>query len=799
MSELPGRFSTNSHPDYELGKELGRGAFGVVFEALQRNSKRAVALKIMLSRGASDPVQVSRFMREGQALARLDHPGIAKVYSFDSEDGNYWMAMELIHGEELSSVVKARVRLGKEFSIEQGMRWFQDLAEILDYCHEVQVAHRDLKPSNIIVEEGTNRLVLVDFGLLKSTDPMMTGQSQLTETGALIGTPAYMSPEQIDRSFGEMSNEVDIWALGATMFFCATGAPPFVGKSIPALCIKIMTSKAPVLTLGKTAEERNYSALVAKCLVKESKLRPLPQDLLKELHDFEQEERPQSMQNFLPFLLVFFVIAIGALSWTYGSGETNVKDLSYKARQVEIKGQVTHSRGRIEVNGRKVQVAENGSFSFHFESTETLEKISINLRYLDDHDCQALLQKSVSSAPDSVVTDDGADWRIHNTFAPRITGTVSDDAELMINSKVVKVVKGYFEHKIIRGPKKSNVTLSDKFGATVTRSIECIFPETFVARTKILENLRDWKKSDSRSQDIALAIILGKLGEKWRFKGSRTWTCGGQEYHIGTFVHFKSNIEFQLIPGGSFLMGSTDREIQYYLDSVKDLKRKNTDEGGEFYWTPYDAEQPRHRVKIRPFLIAAFETSNSEWARISSNFNTYNSKPFVFGTHKNIKKRLKLEKITLRLPSEAEWEYACRAGTRTPYFWGKQIDKKYLWYSENVEGRQPQSTQSHKDYRNAFGLADMSGNAWEICDDYYWRDYSAASGDGLARSKVDPGKRWYRNREGELEEGNLVVLRGGGSGSFPGACRSARRYHKLETAHGKNFGFRLARSLPKID
>ncbi|MDF1664672.1 MAG: formylglycine-generating enzyme family protein, partial [Planctomycetota bacterium] len=182
-----------------------------------------------------------------------------------------------------------------------------------------------------------------------------------------------------------------------------------------------------------------------------------------------------------------------------------------------------------------------------------------------------------------------------------------------------------------------------------------------------------------------------------------------------------------------------------------------------------------------------------EWGRLSTTFTSSSTLPHVLNSRPSLMWKIKVEKIQLRLPSEAEWEYACRAGTKTRFFWGNEVDESYMWYSSN-SGRKLHSTREHENRRNAFGLADTAGNVWELCEDYYWRDYKEAPSDGSAHRKPDPRGPWS-----EKSKEALYVCRGGRVLSWAGPCRSARRFQGVEKNLGDQVGFRLAMSLPKID
>lgn len=798
MSELPGRFATNTHPEYELIQELGRGANGVVFEALQRGSKRRVALKLLLASGAEDPNHVARFTREGRALAQLDHPGIAKLYSFDSEEGTPWMAMELIQGRDLGVVVKERCRLGEAFSIDRGFKWFRELAEILEYGRQTGIIHRDLKPSNIIIEKETERLVLVDFGLLKRTQSLLNSQSKLTETGEVIGTPSFMSPEQIDGSFGKLSSKTDVWALGATMFFCATGAPPFERKSIPALCIAIMTNDAPRLTLGTSTEELKYVELVARCLSKKAQDRPAPHELILAL----SEEKDANAPSRLPLLALASVSLLVLLSvfivfWSQRTLKAELTRLDLPdfivENSVPLKGQINPPTARVRLNGEDLPLNEKGVFSIRCKVAKAKREASIELNYWNGSEWTSLTKKSVKRAPLPKLTVEGPDWRIYRRRAPILRGTISGEtARLLINGEEVKTEQGAFQYKIPRGFTETTVVARTISGDQVTKTIECVLPKNFAQRTRILFDRKQWQRAEEKAQDIALAIVALELKAQWTFKGANVWTCGGQSHRVGTYVHKASKIEFQLIPGGRFLMGSSAEDIESHRAFGQDFRTSYKDKQGKVYVLPYGNEQPQHLVELKPFLMAAFETSREEWSRIVRTYRSLGDLPVKELSHMIVKANLARDKVGLRLPTEAEWEYACRAGTRTRFFWGDEVDARYLWFSGN--SKRVRSTRAHSQFRNAFGLADMSGNVWELCEDYYWRDYSLAPTDGSAVLKVDPRGPWPIQRRGPL-----VVRRGGRNTSLAGACRSTRRYHVEVSDPHKGTGFRLACSLPKID
>jgi serine/threonine protein kinase len=212
---------------YELKRELGRGAGGLVFEALHRVTHRSTALKIV-----SPDVprhlfaeQCVRLEREAQALAAIRHPGVVEVLDGGTlPDGSPFIVLEKLEGRSLEGLVASRGKLAKEDAIAVGLQ----LSDALDALHGAGVVHRDLKPGNVFVvrdRDGSERLKILDFGIASVA---RKAQEKLTGFGAPIGTPAYMPPEQLLAL--DVDLRADIYALGVTLFECLTGRLPYEGN-----------------------------------------------------------------------------------------------------------------------------------------------------------------------------------------------------------------------------------------------------------------------------------------------------------------------------------------------------------------------------------------------------------------------------------------------------------------------------------------------------------------------------------------------------------------------------------------
>jgi serine/threonine-protein kinase len=248
---------------YDIVNVLGEGAMGVVYEGLDTRLHRKVAIKrILKSALDSDSAKEysARFAREAQAVARLNHPNIVQVFDFAEEGDVAYIVMEFVRGKELKTFFDARER----FALKEVVHIMGELCEALHFAHGAGVIHRDIKPANVMIDhEG--RVKLTDFGVARFTDPDRT-QSDKTQAGAIVGTPAYMSPEQIQ---GEpLDRRTDIFSAGIILYEFLTGGKPFTGQGAWTIAKKILQDEPPApSTVDKTIAPV-YDAIVAKALAK---------------------------------------------------------------------------------------------------------------------------------------------------------------------------------------------------------------------------------------------------------------------------------------------------------------------------------------------------------------------------------------------------------------------------------------------------------------------------------------------------------------------------------------------------
>jgi formylglycine-generating enzyme required for sulfatase activity len=219
---------TNPHTigKYEIIKELGRGGFGVVYQARNTRLGRLVALKLLHTHLNLDPAFASRFEREARAITALDHPSIVRIYDIEEINGQLAIVMAYLPGQTLRELIQVK----DKFALEQAVPILSQVADALDYVHAQGLIHRDVKPGNIIITEGKEgqRAILFDLGLSKT----LADHSTLTTTGTLLGSPEYMAPEQADPNrTGEVGPAADRYALGIIAYEMLTGRVPFPGNT----------------------------------------------------------------------------------------------------------------------------------------------------------------------------------------------------------------------------------------------------------------------------------------------------------------------------------------------------------------------------------------------------------------------------------------------------------------------------------------------------------------------------------------------------------------------------------------
>jgi serine/threonine protein kinase len=253
---------------YRLERELGHGGMATVYVAHDLRHDRPVALKVLRSELAAS-LGPERFQREIRLAGRLQHPHILTVLDSGTGDGLFWYTMQLVEGESL----RARLQREAQLPVDEAVRLTCEVADALDYAHRHGVLHRDIKPENILLSGNQphdpgmvgDHALVTDFGVARTIEA--AAGDKLTETGLILGTPAYMSPEQAS---GETALDArsDVYALGCVLYEMLAGEPPFQGRTAQVIAAKRLTGPIPSVRQVRDAVPTGVESALVRALAK---------------------------------------------------------------------------------------------------------------------------------------------------------------------------------------------------------------------------------------------------------------------------------------------------------------------------------------------------------------------------------------------------------------------------------------------------------------------------------------------------------------------------------------------------
>jgi eukaryotic-like serine/threonine-protein kinase len=289
---------------YSIERELGRGGMGIVLLARDVALDRLVAIKLLPPALAADPDYRARFLQEARTAAGLSHPNIVPIHLVEEHGEQVFFVMSYVEGETLRERVERAGPLTSRFAT----KLMQEVAWGLAYAHQRGVIHRDIKPDNIMIEQGSERALLTDFGIA------VRGRAPNGGTGEVIGTARYMSPEQ---ALGEtVDGRSDLYSLGATCFYALTGRAPYTGANLPAVLAQQISQPAPALEVVRPGVPAKLAAVIAGCLQKAPEARPQTgDDLARVLGEARGREfrAPPLVRSFLRNAQVSTMVVLATL------------------------------------------------------------------------------------------------------------------------------------------------------------------------------------------------------------------------------------------------------------------------------------------------------------------------------------------------------------------------------------------------------------------------------------------------------------------------------------------------------
>ena len=754
---------------YRIIKIAGRGGMGVVYEAEDTKLGRHVALKLLPHELIIDPGARKRFIHEARAAAGLESPNICTVYEIHDEGGDPFISMEFIEGASLRESLN-RGPLGIRRAVDIAIQ----VAKGLQAAGRKGIIHRDIKSANIMLTRD-GQAKIMDFGLAK-----VAGSTMLTKTGAVMGTAAYMSPEQ---GRGEcVDGRTDIWSLGVVLYEMLSGQLPFKGDSEASVLYAVLHEQPQRLREIHPAVPEDLDEIVHVAMAKKPEERyssagEMLIDLRKCLAGLgsECEEEPttfglpQRSRIVLPVALTFAVIIL-AVVWLTSrkpdSGTATTSQLENSSKQASgTQGgqtpQQVSDKELLESISRARQAISKGDLELALAMIQTAEKTFPGRQELVSlrADYQAALSNKVAASRKAELPglenrqDRSRTSGDDEKFARAVrTGTASAYAEYLRSfpngrnaSKAMEMLQRLEEEAVAE---KSRLEADLDDSAFNTAKLQ--------GTPKALEGyLEDFPSGRHavEAQGLVASFAEQQKSEPDQPIGKES----PQARRAGDIELFKVNgveIPMAWIPTGTFQMGTTNIE------------------GGR-------SQRPAHSVTIsKGFWIGLYEVTQSQWvalmgdnpSKLKSSLKVPVDSVSWEDCQLFIKELNRLTNRTFRLPTEAEWEYACRAGSADNWYgeWNS-----IGWHAWNSKGETHEIGQKRP---NAFGLYDMIGNVWEWCQDWYASTYYRNS------PPVDPPGP---------SSGKERAVRGGGLRSVPESAHSAIRASVQPNARKDDLGFRL--------
>ena len=763
---------------YVLEEVLGRGGFGTVYRAAQQAPiRRAVAVKV-LNPGMDSREVLARFAAEREALNRMDHPGIARLLDAGTTPrGLPYFVMELVAGEPLVAWCRKRA-----LSVEQRVALFLQVCEATQHAHQKQVMHRDLSANNVLVTETERgaQPKIIDFGIAKSlADPLLESAAQ-TFQGALMGTPEYMSPEQAAGRVADVDTRADVYSLGAQLYELLTDQLPISSVELRARGVQgiaeVIASTRPaapsaVAPAARRARLRgDLDAITAKAIEKDPAQRyasvgelagDLRRVLAHEAVEVSSPSRWHRLRKFLrrnrgPSLAVggaFAAVCVAAvllvLALERASREAVLKERAYRELQemADAGFRLLANEDRLE-RARAAELRLPPPWPEHLGAYAAWQREFADRLRDEQRKVRARLRELGEQEQDA-------------------GGELPDDVDRHL-SRALRRLDGQLEEFLGPGGCAAEVASRRSWGQDrlTTDSSEDAWRDAQRA-----------VKAAPEYRGLQLPRIAGlvPLGPHpstrlWEFLDERTHAPGAplpsRDPETGALAtDGDCGVVFVLLPGGRPAIGARREE--------PGLDRNDP--------RAHDDELSDATVALEPFLIARREMSAAQFARLTGSraADVDPGLPQVGVDWRDATRAL--QRWGMQLPTEAQWEYACRAGTSSP--WSSGHDAESVAAVGWTSGPLQRGGQLRP---NAFGLFDMHGNAAEWCRDELlsYGDFAARGGDGLrAREATSPRAR--------------RAVRGGSVRDGVFGCRSTARAARAADEAAAWLGLRPVRAITR--
>lgn len=376
--------------EYEILQKISQGSAGTVLRARHRWNNRVVALKFLNSTNPGE-VEIHRFHRETTILGQMSHPHIIEFYDSGYEADHFYFAMENIQGPNLKEMIKEKLRTTSTVPPwKRVAKILLGVAKALAYCHARKIVHRDVKPSNIVLDKRSHRAILVDFGLIKrkadgSSSPSHSSQA-ITKTGEILGTPAFMSPEQFvpTGSYGEVGTHSDVWSFGSTLYYCLTGDSPFSKTCMVDIYKAVVSATIVPPSIENPDLPQWLDDLCMDCLQRNPFDRPDMESVVELLEEGLETAKVQSYQQWAG---IGVALLLAVFTGFFLARPAEKAKLTYvlepaketKSHSMTIRGRVDQPHSLVKLNGLTRSCDGRGQFEFELPLKEGENAVTLQV------------------------------------------------------------------------------------------------------------------------------------------------------------------------------------------------------------------------------------------------------------------------------------------------------------------------------------------------------------------------------------------------------------------------------------